>query len=178
MQNNIIILLGEICKNLENQSIDYMISGSMALNIYATPRMTRDIDFVIHLQLFQVDGFMEIFKNDFYCHEMSIREEISRRGMFNLIHHKTGYKVDFIVRKNTPFRQNEFTRRQRTQIFGFDAWVVSIEDLIISKLEWIQTLYSTKQAEDIENLLENPTIDRAYLLYWCKELQLNTYDLL
>jgi hypothetical protein len=178
MQNTIITLLSEICRNLEQESIDYMISGSMALNIYATPRMTRDIDFVVHLQLFQLEKFMILFQQDFYCHEASVREGINHKSMFNLIHHKTGYKVDFIIRKDTVFRQNEFIRRQRTNIFGFDAWVVSVEDLIISKLDWIQILYSTKQIEDIENLLENPTIDRTYLLHWCKVLELNTFNLL
>ena len=35
---------------LESAGIDYMLTGSMALNCYATPRMTRDVDFVVALQ--------------------------------------------------------------------------------------------------------------------------------
>jgi hypothetical protein len=40
---------------------------------------------------------------------------------------------------------------------------VTIEDLIISKLEWIQVLQSEKQVGDIKALLENPELDMAYL---------------
>lgn len=43
-----------------------MLSGSMAMNVYTTPRMTRDIDIVINLKLDDVAKFVNIFKTDFY----------------------------------------------------------------------------------------------------------------
>ena len=56
-------------------------------------------------------------------------------------------------------------------------WVISIEDLIIAKIRWIQDLVSERQLEDIQNLLLNPMVDRNYLKYWIKELDLNTYQI-
>lgn len=170
--------LKQVCQRLDSQGIPYMLSGSLALNAYALPRMTRDIDIVVKLEPIDLDRFTALFEDDFYCHKPSIAEEIGRAGMFNLIHFKTSIKIDFIVRKHTPYRMLELERRQKTDVFGFDAWLVSVEDLIISKLEWIQVLQSEKQMEDIRSLLKNPAIDRTYLAHWIGQLGLNTFNLL
>lgn len=62
---------------------------------------------------------------------------------------------------------------------GIDCWLISVEDLILAKLLWIQDLYSERQAEDIRNLLiDNETVDRVYLLEWIADLSLNTFGLL
>lgn len=171
-------LLQQICEALERQEINYMISGSIAMNIYTIPRMTRDIDIVVHLQKNQIPRFVSEFQEGFYCFQPEIETEVARKGMFNLISHKTGYRIDIIVRKDTLFRITEFERRQYSNALGFGMWVVAIEDLIISKLDWIQVYYSDKQAEDISNLLTTDTIDKEYLSYWIKQLNLNTYKLL
>ena len=46
----ILNLLQRVCRSLGESNIPYMISGSIALNIYSIPRMTRDIDIVIELK--------------------------------------------------------------------------------------------------------------------------------
>ena len=97
--------------------------------------------------------------------------------MFNAIDHRSGYKIDFIVRKSSPYRKLEFERRSRSKILGFDVWLVSAEDLIISKLIWIQDIQSDKQREDIQSLLENPEININYIKIWIKELNLKTLDI-
>jgi len=175
---DMINLLKQVITNLEGLELPYMLSGSIALNAYTTPRMTRDIDIVIHLQNQDISKFVETFEKDFYCYEPSIREEVKGKGMFNLIDNQTSYKIDFIIRKDSKYRLKEFERKQRTDVLGFGAYIVSLEDLIISKLIWIQELQSDKQKEDISNLLENDTLDKEYLKYWIEKLNLNTFNLL
>ena len=171
-------LLEKICKSLNEKEIPYMLSGSVAMNTYATPRMTSDIDIVINLKLSDLDNFSEIFKEGYYFYEEGVSEEIKRSGMFNVIDLESSQKVDFIIRKNTEFHINEFERRKKTDVYGFDVWIVSIEDLIISKLLWIQQLESDTQKRDIANLLENPSADKQYVKDWCKNLNLKTYNLI
>lgn len=171
-------LLEKVCHILDNQGIEYMLSGSLALNAYTLPRMTRDIDIVVKMKKEDVASFVQAIENDFYGYPPAISEEVERQGMFNLIDHETSLKVDFIVCKNTPYREKEFQRRQKTLVFGFEAWIVTIEDLIISKLVWIQTLQSEKQLMDIKSLLKKNTIDHEYLRYWANELNLSTFELL
>ncbi len=71
-------LLLLITKTLESQNIPYMLSGSLALTLYAIPRATRDIDMIVELQDKQVNTFIEAIKDKFYFHEPTIKEEIKR----------------------------------------------------------------------------------------------------
>lgn len=58
------------------------------------------------------------------------------------------------------------------QLAGVDLWIVSIEDLILSKLEWSQDSRSGQQRADIKLLLDAP-FDRAYLEDWATRLDLD-----
>jgi hypothetical protein len=90
-----------------------MISGSLAQSLYATPRMTRDIDLVIELSADRLPSFGGLFKTNFYYPEPTVKEELKRQGMFNVIDHRSGFKVDFAILKNEDFRRVEFSRRRR-----------------------------------------------------------------
>jgi len=174
----IMILLEKVVKGLEQHKIPYMLSGSVAMGIYSLPRMTMDIDIIIELQKDSIESFINIFRDNFYIDEQTVKEEVERRGMFNVIDHETGYKIDFVVRKNSEYRRLEFSRRIRAKIGDVYVWGVSPEDLIISKIVWIQQYQSPKQMNDIENLLRIDGIDIDYIKKWCRNLKLNTFDLL
>ena len=171
-------LLRFVTSKLEKKGIEYMLSGSVAMSTYTLPRMTRDIGFAIELKEEEIGNFSGIFEPGFYIYKEGIKDEVKRRGMFNVIDNESGYKIDFIIRKNTPFNNTEFARKVREEVFGLKVWVVSIEDMIISKLRWMQDSRSQVQKKDISHLLRNKTIDYAYLRNWIKLLNLDTFDLL
>jgi len=171
-------LLHSIIQTLEELEIPYMLSGSLALTLYAIPRATRDIDIIVELQDIHVIRFINAIKDEFYFHAPTIKDEIKRSGMFNIIHLSSSYKVDFIIRSSHPFEILKFQRKQQFDYLGLKIWVITLEDLILSKLMWIQQLESELQKRDIEVLLENKTTDMEYLKKWCKELRLNTYNLI
>jgi hypothetical protein len=173
----ILDLLQNVCKQLDNHNIKYMVSGSIALNIYAIPRLTRDIDIVIELSENQIEEFTSLFPNS-YFDENTIKNEIRRKGMFNIIDHSTGFKIDFIIRKETEYHNLAFQRRQRIKEFDTELWVVDLNDLIIAKIIWIQQYQSERQIFDIENLLLNPEKDISYIKNWCNKLNLQTFNLL
>lgn len=161
--------------SLDEINIPYMISGSIALNIYSIPRMTRDIDIVVELKAERIDEFTSLFPNSYFDKEV-IREEIQRKGMFHIIDNQTGFKIDFIIRKETEYFNLAFQRRQRIREFNTELWVISPEDLLIAKLIWIQQYQSEKQLNDIENLLLNPEMDLNYIKIWCNSLKLKTFN--
>jgi hypothetical protein len=43
-------VLRDVCARLDRAGIAYMLTGSMAMNYYAQPRMTRDIDLVVAVE--------------------------------------------------------------------------------------------------------------------------------
>jgi len=157
--------------------IEYMLSGSVALSVYTLPRATRDFDFVVHLKISDAEYFREHFKEGYYCDEDAVIDAIKNHSMFNIIDYASGFKADFVILKNEPFRKKEFDRRREIDFFGMPVFVVSPEDLLISKLIWIQNFYSSLQAEDIKSLSALDNIDKNYIKYWIEYLNLNTFDL-
>lgn len=170
-------LIKEVCEILEKCKISYMISGSIASNFYSIPRMTRDIDIVIELEQRNINNFISNLEGFYFDKEMII-DEVNRNGMFNIIHLKTYFKIDFILRKKSEYFENAFSRRIKLNEFGKEIMIISIEDLIISKFIWIQDIHSDLQLRDIISLLMNPNKDIEYIKHWCNKLNINTFNLL
>jgi hypothetical protein len=150
-----------------------MLTGSMAMNYYAQPRMTRDIDVVIAIAPEEVGRVAALFRPDYYVSEENIRESVAHESIFNLIHQESVIKVDCIIRKKNEYRRVEFERRQKISILDFTTFIVSKEDLIISKLSWAKDSHSEVQLGDVKNLLATG-YDAAYLQRWTRELWLDT----
>ncbi len=104
-----------------------MLSGSVAMSIYTLPRSTRDFDFVVNLQLNNVEALLQAFKEGYYCEEDAVKEAIKYQGMFKIIDHASGFKADFVILKNEPFRKAEFERRKKVDFFDTSVFVVSPE---------------------------------------------------
>ena len=162
----------------DKYNIPYMLSGSMAMTTYIGPRYTRDFDFIVHLKPSDVLFLTDYFKEGYYYNEESVKEAIHLKGMFNIIDHKSNYKADFIILTGSEFEQTKFKRRRLIQFLELKIFVISPEDLLLSKLVWIQELQSALQSEDIAHLSKYTELDWSYIWSWIKKLKLNTFGLL
>lgn len=162
MNKNELDVLSDVSRRLESAGIAFMVTGSMAMTYYAKPRMTRDIDIVVALTHADLETIVNLFKDGYYVDDLAVRRAIGARSIFNLIHNETIIKVDCIVLKSTGYRQEEFERRQLVTFGGFQTWIVSREDLILSKLYWAKDSRSEMQLGDVRNLLLVPC-DENYL---------------
>jgi hypothetical protein len=166
-------VLKEVTQALNNSEISYMVTGSIAMNYYAFPRMTRDIDIVLEIQRNDIATIVSLFKDDFYIDQDSIEQAVNKPGIFNIIHNEYVIKIDFIVKKPDEFRQIEFQRRRQIVIDKASMWIVSPEDLILSKLWWAKDSKSEMQISDIKNLLDSSDdIDNIYIDKWVEKLNL------
>ncbi len=120
----------------------------------------------------------DYFKEGYYCDQEAIRDAIKNKGMFNIIDHKSNYKADFMILKDEPFRRIEFERRKQLDFMGMKIYFVSAEDLLLSKLIWIQELQSELQKSDITELSGLNDLDWPYIKSWIKKLKINTFGLL
>jgi len=168
MQNELDIVR-DVSKRLDAAGIGYMLTGSVAMNYYAEPRMTRDIDIVLALRLEDAESIVQIFSSDYYVSREAVESSIKHQSLFNLIHGESVIKVDCIVRKQSAFRLNEFDRRKRVKLRDFETWVVTKEDLILSKLFWAKDSHSEFQLRDVKNLVSTGC-DRNYIQNWTGEL--------
>lgn len=170
--NDELAILHLVAERLESAGIAYMVTGSMALSVYAEPRMTRDVDLVIELAPSQADVFGELFRADFLLDQDRVQESIRRGGMFNMIHTTSVVKVDCVVRKDSPYRHTEFGRRRRLQLAGRTVDLVAPEDLLLSKLDWARDSRSDIQLRDARTLAAAPGLDWDYLNAWAAQLGL------
>src|SRR6476620_1163149 len=90
-------VLRDVSRRLESAGISFMLTGSVAMNYYAQPRMTRDIELVVSLNETKTEGFFRLFEGDYYLDRQSVAYAISRHRMFNLIHSDAVIKIDCVV---------------------------------------------------------------------------------
>jgi hypothetical protein len=158
-----------VAARLDAAAIPYMITGSVAAGHYAQPRMTRDLDFVVELEPADAERVAALFGDQFECDLQAIRSAITRRALFNLIHTEAIVKVDFVVRTDTPYRRHEFGRRRSVAIDDQPMWMVSAEDLVLSKLIWASDSRSEFQLRDVRQILAmQPDLDWTYLNEWAE----------
>ncbi len=61
-------------------------------------------------------------------------------------------------------------------LFRLSFNTVSPEDLMITRLIWIQQIFSEQQLLDINNLIRDyPALDREYVINWIRQLGLNDF---
>jgi hypothetical protein len=163
-----------VAERLGRTGIAYMVTGSIAMNHYAVPRMTRDIDLVADLSAADADRVCDLFEEDFYVDRDAVHYAAETKAVFNMIHSSLVVKVDVVVRKETEYRRTEFARRRRVAVEGQELFLVAPEDLILSKLEWARESRSAIQLADVRNLVESVVdLDRDYLAAWTSRLGLD-----
>jgi len=161
MNSELEVLL-DVVARLEDAGIDYMLTGSVAMSVYVEPRMTRDIDVVVALAGADAGRVVGLFSPEYYVDDEAVRSAVAARGMFNLFHLARLVKVDLIVPGDDDFQRHEFARRRRHDLGGRSVWVISKEDLILSKLAWAAPTESALQLRDVRKLVASGA-DEAYL---------------
>ena len=167
--------LARLVMKLENAGIPYMISGSFGSSLHGEPRATNDIDLIIAPTARQLNTFIQSLSEGYYVSSEAAREAFRNRSMFNVIDYQTGWKADFIIRKDRAFSLEEFRRRICTNILGVQVSVVSPEDAILSKLEWSKKSESGLQFRDALGIavVQWESLDKEYLRKWARELNID-----
>lgn len=152
-----------------------MVTGSFASSVHGDPRASKDIDIVIAPDRDQLVAFMQHFPpNEFYAQEEDALEAMAQTGIFNIVDFETGWRVDFIFRKNRPFSVEEFNRRRPVDIGELRLFVAAPEDILIAKLEWAKLGESERQLEDAASIIrvQGENLDAVYVERWTRDLDL------
>jgi hypothetical protein len=169
--------LREVVGILDGAGVPYMLTGSLASAYYAVPRATQDLDVVIEAEEGDVDSIVRgLHGAGWYVDRDAAFEAWRMRGQFNAIDPESGWKVDLIVRKDRSYSRTEFQRRERAVLLGVEVAVASLEDVLISKLEWSRLGDSALQRQDVTHLLERTWkhLDHAYVEKWITDLDLGS----
>ena len=167
---DLVSLLKIVAERLDRAGIPYMVSGGIAVSYWGFPRTTHDIDIVIEAKKEDKEKIVTLFKKDFYISPEATEDAIEKRFAFNIIHFASGIKIDFWLVKKDSFGELAFKRRLKRKIFNKEIFIISPEDLVLSKLLGYKETQSLRRLEDAQSILKSSKVDLNYIKKWA-ELQ-------
>jgi hypothetical protein len=171
---DLLLALGPVLEILRVLGVRHFVGGSIASSAHGVPRASIDADVVAELGPRHAAPFAAALRDAYYLSEERVRDAVSRRGSFNVIHLETMVKVDVFVSRDRPFDRRAFDRaRPASPAVGSEIPVSSAEDTILAKLEWFRRggEVSARQWGDVIGVLRAHTaLDEAYLQRGAAEL--------
>jgi hypothetical protein len=169
-------LLGWIAHRLTTAKIPFMVVGSLCSSYHGEPRFTRDADVIIDPTPAQLDHLLALFAQGgeaIYVSPEAARDALRTRHQFNVIDTAGGFKADLIFRKQRPFDNEEFQRRQTVSWHGQPMPMATAEDVILAKLEWNKIGPSEQQVTDVLKvaIAQWQRLDQHYLRKWAHALE-------
>lgn len=160
----------KVIEVLDALGVPYIIVGSTASIVHGTMRTTVDADLVAEINLEHIEPLVAALNDEFYIEPEQIRDAIRRRRSFNLIHQRSMFKVDVFIPQGRHFDQVQFSRRVERVISQNperSVWLVSAEDVVLSKLEWFRSggEVSERQWRDVLGVIKTQAenLDLEYM---------------
>jgi hypothetical protein len=143
---------------LNKLGLTYMVTGSVASMLYGEIRLTNDVDLVVVLDRSRIPNLLEAFpEEEFYvppAYVIGTEASRAQRGLFNLLHHATGFKADIYLSGQDPLNAWALPRSRRVEIDGEPMMVAPPEYVIVRKLEFYREGGSEKHLRDIRSMLD------------------------
>jgi hypothetical protein len=156
---------------LDRLHIDYVTVGSFAVNAYADPRSTKDADFVLQIDHLPIAQLAAEIGPDFEFDPQMSFESVTLTPRFKIRHRESIFTVEFFGLTDDPHDQERFARRVHGAVGGRRAFVLSAEDVIVTKLRWAVRAKRAKDLEDVRTVLgaQSGKLDYGYIRHWCAQ---------
>jgi predicted nucleotidyltransferase len=156
-------LLKKIAKSLSKEGIEYMIIGGQAVLIYGGPRLTKDIDITLGINVDGLEKILGIVKKLKLKLLVSEPEKfVKETFVLPVLEGKTGFRVDFIF-SFSEYERTAIKRVKKIEIDKIEVNFASVEDIIIHKI----VAGRERDLEDVKKIiLKNKEIDFKYILKW------------
>jgi len=157
---------------LNTSGIPFAIVGSLAASSWGVVRSTRDVDLIALVSREHAAQIVQsLNQQDVYVPVDEALRALAGGGSFNVLHTSTGGKVDiFVVLDTDEFEMMRLQRRVEANIFGVPAYVVSPEDVVLSKLLWRKESRSEIQWRDCQEIASAHNLDLDHMNHWANRL--------
>ena len=158
---------------LESLQIPYMIVGSLASTQYGISRSTKDADIVVELGSRPIQTITRQLSGEFQLNPQIMFETVTgtTRHLVNIP--EIPFVIEFFRLSSEDYDQKRFARRRRMPInqFGREAWLLTPEDVIVTKLRWAQRAARGKDADDVRDVItvQEEFLDWDYIHGWCEQ---------
>jgi len=175
ISKSIILLIRKILKISQQEKINLMFIGGIAVSVWGNPRATYDIDIVAQIDIEKIKDILKIFhKNNFGYDEKKPLKSIQNLQFITLTYPRKKNKIFidlFIVRGD--YFQEALKRKRIVKIFDLKIPVISPEDLILYKL----LSRRERDMDDIRDILslQKRNIDINYMKKWAEGLGVKAF---
>ena len=152
----------------------YIVTGSLARNVYSTPRSTLDADFVVEMDSQQLSTFFAMLNADFRRDPQTAFETVTGKTQHKLCFRKSNFLIEiFEADPSDPHERSRFERRRAGEMEGRTAFIPTAEDVIVQKLRWFKQIRRTKDRDDARDVMVHQwnVLDWSYIERWCQEHQ-------
>lgn len=158
-----------VLEALDAAAIPYVIVGSFASNIYGIVRSTKDADIVIQAAPGQFKSLMSSLGPDFVRDPQLQFETVTGTKKHLVREPESGFEIEFFELSDDPHDQQRFARRRKLTVLDHDAWVLTAEDVLVTKLNWLHRINRKKDLLDVENVIavQADALDWPYVETWC-----------
>jgi hypothetical protein len=149
--------------------IPWMLTGSLATNVYGVPRSTADADFVVELGQTALSALMNRLGDAYRLDSQLSFETITATSRFIVTLPSSVFRIELFLLSDDPHDQSRFSRRVRQDQGGRQVFLPTAEDVIITKLRWSQRGRRPKDLEDVRSVIEvqQARLDWPYVESWC-----------
>lgn len=159
-------LLIRITKELDKNSIPYMIIGGQAVLLYGEPRLTKDIDITLGVSVNKLNELLSIIKKiELLPLPENIKKFAEKTFVLPVEDAKTNIRVNFIF-SQTSYEKQAIKRANIVNLKNAILKFASIEDLIIHKI----FAGRPRDLEDVKSIIiKNPGFNKNYIKKWLEE---------
>ncbi len=173
MTADLFVALAPVLDVLRRLGVRHYVGGSIASSAHGVPRSSIDADVVAELGPAHAAFFVAALREGYYVSDERVRDAISRRASFNVIHLETMVKVDVFVSKDRPCDRRALERARPAAAEGTgELPLASAEDTVLAKLDWYRRGGETseRQWSDVTGLLRVRDLEEQYLRQGALEL--------
>lgn len=159
-------IISSISAGLERNDIPYMLIGGQAVLLYGEPRLTRDIDITVGVDVDKLEKIIAIV-NDLKLKILpeKIEEFVRKTMVLPVINDETGIRIDFIFSFSTYERQ-AIEKARKVRMLGQEVCFAAPEDVIIHKI----IAGRARDVEDVRSIiLKTKDLDFNYIRQWLSD---------
>lgn len=149
---------------LSRSAVPHVLVGAFARNFHSFPRSTKDADIVLAVDAAGLSRFQAELGREFSLDPQTTFETNTGTFRHTLIHKESEFTTELFSLSQDDFDQERFRRRLAIQFNGHDSFVLTAEDVIVTKLRWSRP----KDVEDIRDVIavKAATLDWNYIHHW------------
>ncbi|MBW2000387.1 MAG: nucleotidyltransferase, partial [Deltaproteobacteria bacterium] len=155
-------LLTKVARHLDRVCIPYMLIGGQAVLLYGEPRLTRDVDVTLGIDLEGLPDLLQVVPEmDLRVLVEDVEQFVGKTWVLPTLDPTTQMRVDFIF-SWTDYERQAIARARVVDVEGFPVRFATAEDLIIHKI------FSgrPRDLEDVRTILLKQDVDISEVERW------------